>query len=550
MDKRKLLTVALCVSFLTLVVVSYNMCFETPATSTEAMVFLQEKPFPNSLEEGTNTSSFNSDTNGSDFQVQSNVEGTKNLTDTDNPVTGPTEASAEADALVKDTDASEQEETKEGDSETTTDSSSSISVESSPQVDATVEPPTEIESPNFLTGSPVGNDTSKQNEDDLSDTERSESSVIAMEGPQLTNITSPENPGACDLFEGSWVPDTRPPQYTNSTCKFIQGHQDCMKNGRPDTGYLHWKWQPYKCDLPRIDARAFLSTMRGRSVVFAGDSISRNQFQSLLCILSQAEMPFLKYQSPDDKNVAYVFPSTNFTFTIRWSPYLVHVEEKQVTRSDNETITVPYIHIDELDKSWADYAPGADILQLSTGQWWFKPGLFLQGGQPIGGHTCDGWETECKEIGFSDAYRTAIRNVLQGILSIPGFTGSVVFRSFSPDHFENGRWDNGGECVRTTPGGVAMHYVTKWMLDIQKEAFKNVTGTLNAADKLRIKMLNVTNIAQFRADAHPNVYRTFQPYSKEHQGFVQKDCLHWCLPGSIDTWNDLLVQSLQDVIHR
>lgn len=122
------------------------------------------------------------------------MEGTKNLTDTDNPVTGPTEASAEADALVKDTDASEQEETK-GDSETTTDSLSSISVESSPQVDATVEPPTEIESPNFLTGSPVGNDTSKQNEDDLSDTERSESSVIAMEGPQLTNITSPENPG-------------------------------------------------------------------------------------------------------------------------------------------------------------------------------------------------------------------------------------------------------------------------------------------------------------------------------------------------------------------
>lgn len=50
MDKRKLVTGALCVSFLTLVIVSYYMYFETPATSTEAMVFLQEKPFPNSLE--------------------------------------------------------------------------------------------------------------------------------------------------------------------------------------------------------------------------------------------------------------------------------------------------------------------------------------------------------------------------------------------------------------------------------------------------------------------------------------------------------------------
>lgn len=60
-----------------------------------------------------------------------------------------------------------------------------------------------------------------------------------------------------------------------------------MKNGRPDTGFLHWKWQPEKCDLPRIDAQAFLNAMRNKSMTFAGDSIARNQFQSLLCLLSQ-----------------------------------------------------------------------------------------------------------------------------------------------------------------------------------------------------------------------------------------------------------------------
>lgn len=60
-----------------------------------------------------------------------------------------------------------------------------------------------------------------------------------------------------------------------------------MKNGRPDVGYLHWKWQPDQCDLPRIDAKSFLKAMRDRSMVFAGDSIARNQFQSLLCLLSQ-----------------------------------------------------------------------------------------------------------------------------------------------------------------------------------------------------------------------------------------------------------------------
>lgn len=93
--------------------------------------------------------------------------------------------------------------------------------------------------------------------------------------------------GECDLALGKWIPYSRPPQYNSSTCKTIQGHQNCEKNGRPDTGYLYWKWKPDLCELPRIDPAKFLNAMRNRSIVFAGDSIARNQFQSLLCVLSQ-----------------------------------------------------------------------------------------------------------------------------------------------------------------------------------------------------------------------------------------------------------------------
>jgi hypothetical protein len=68
-----------------------------------------------------------------------------------------------------------------------------------------------------------------------------------------------------------------------------------MKNGRPDMGYLHWKWQPEECDLPRIDAAAFLKAMRDKSMYFVGDSLARNQFQSLLCLLSQVLDSSLSY---------------------------------------------------------------------------------------------------------------------------------------------------------------------------------------------------------------------------------------------------------------
>lgn len=421
----------------------------------------------------------------------------------------------------------------------------------------------------------------------------------------------------CDLVKGSWVPDPRPPQYTNSTCNFIQGHQNCMKNGRPDTGFLYWKWKPDQCDLPRIDAQAFLTAMRNRSMAFAGDSIARNQFQSLLCLLSQVfsilrhiqvggykfassnildlyrlnfwgasmvnghsqsvqyalskhrdlstkncaiktcwitnirrfflsfffsslglfllifctfqvEMPDHTYQAPDDRDNVHVFRTYNFTVAIYWSPYLVKVENKEITWN-NRTQAVAHIHVDKLDEAWVDRISGVDILQLSTGlygkttilfflqdsgvgllkgflltclltsghsivirlqqywqhrhftawisgQWWFKRGLFLQDSQALGGHICDGWEGCDKEIGFALPYRLAIHTLLQDSISIPGYSGTTILRTFAPDHFEGGSWDNGGKCVRTAPGGVPISSLTNWMYEIQIEEYQNVTG--------------------------------------------------------------------------
>jgi hypothetical protein len=61
-----------------------------------------------------------------------------------------------------------------------------------------------------------------------------------------------------------------------------------MSNGRPDDGYLYWKWKPYGCDvLPPFDGKAFLEDMRGKHWALVGDSILRNHAQSLVCLLSK-----------------------------------------------------------------------------------------------------------------------------------------------------------------------------------------------------------------------------------------------------------------------
>jgi hypothetical protein len=93
--------------------------------------------------------------------------------------------------------------------------------------------------------------------------------------------------GACDLSQGKWFFDSSGPLYTNNSCPLITKTQNCQGNGRPDKGYENWRWKPKQCILPRFDARKFLELMRGKTLAFVGDSVARNQMESLLCILWQ-----------------------------------------------------------------------------------------------------------------------------------------------------------------------------------------------------------------------------------------------------------------------
>ena len=90
----------------------------------------------------------------------------------------------------------------------------------------------------------------------------------------------------CDLFDGKWVRDRWGTAYTNRSCGTIPESKNCGKYGK-EQGYVHWRWKPDGCELPRFDAKNFLRIVRGKRMAFVGDSVSRNQMESLLCLLSQ-----------------------------------------------------------------------------------------------------------------------------------------------------------------------------------------------------------------------------------------------------------------------
>lgn len=94
----------------------------------------------------------------------------------------------------------------------------------------------------------------------------------------------------CDLFKGRWIPDLNGSLYTNWTCSMLPDSKNCGKYGRRDVDYMNWRWKPDECELPRFNPKIFLSIVRGKKLAFIGDSVARNQMESLLCLLSQVSL--------------------------------------------------------------------------------------------------------------------------------------------------------------------------------------------------------------------------------------------------------------------
>ncbi|CAN1151282.1 Xyloglucan O-acetyltransferase 1 [Linum perenne] len=353
--------------------------------------------------------------------------------------------------------------------------------------------------------------------------------------------SSPQESPACDYTRGKWVADKAGPLYNGTTCGTIKDGQNCMSHGRPDMGFLYWRWQPHSCKLPRFDPNEFLRIYSDSHIAFVGDSMARNQLESLLCMLSSVSSPELVFTNGEDNKFRrWHFGSHNVTVSIYWSPFLVKGVEKGKEGPDHNEL-----YLDQIDERWGKDLGEIDTVVLSIGHWFLHPAVYFEGGDQsdhnvLGCHYCPGMNHT--EIGFYDVLRKAIRTTLDSISS-RGDRVNVVLTTFSPSHFE-GDWDKFGACSKTEPSqDKVLEGMDADMRKIEVEEVEYAKSRGNS--KVRFEALDVTELSLMRPDGHPGPYMHPFPFANGVSERVQNDCVHWCLPGPVDTWNEILVQVMK-----
>ncbi|KAI5008499.1 hypothetical protein ZWY2020_009547 [Hordeum vulgare] len=323
------------------------------------------------------------------------------------------------------------------------------------------------------------------------------------------------------LTDGEWVREEAgaAPLYDPRECPFVDVGFRCRENG-PDDGYARWRWRPRHCELPRFDAKKLLEALRGRRLVFVGDSIGRNQWESMLCMLSSAVADagasVRRSTGAPSPSTRASSPSGSSTTTSRWST------------TGRRTWSVAAAAPGPAAR------PGTSAPRSSSAPW--TPGLTCgraptcSSSTPVTGGTRTG-SSSCKrlrlDMSVEEAYQRAMDTVHEWVQKeVDGSKTLAVFRTGT----------NGGSCAMETLPELNMTGISlgRWP-GMLLPAFGGSESSAGARD---LRVMNVTLMTAQRRDGHPAVYNV-EPSARMPVG-QRADCSHWCLPGVPDAWNELL----------
>ncbi|XP_010558932.1 PREDICTED: protein trichome birefringence-like 3 [Tarenaya hassleriana] len=345
----------------------------------------------------------------------------------------------------------------------------------------------------------------------------------------------------CDVTVGKWVYNRSvEPLYTDESCPYIDRQFTCLKNGRPDTDYLRWEWWPDGCTLPRFGPKLALNKLRGKRLLFVGDSLQRSQWESFVCLVNSV-IPGGK-KSIKRHKIYSVFRAEEYNASIEfyWAPYIVESNTDEPVIVDLQKRIVKVDSLEERSKYWEE----ADILVFNTYVWWMT-GFKIKA---LWGSFANG-EEGAEALDGPMAYRLGLKTWANWVDSTVDPTKTrVFFTSMSPTHSRSADWgkQNGTKCYNETEPVRERNYWGSGSNKAMMEVVSSVGKRMKSHS--HVTFLNITQLSEYRIDGHTSVYTETGGIiltAKERANPMRyADCIHWCLPGLPDTWNQILLAHL------
>ncbi|WCJ28048.1 Protein trichome birefringence-like 3 [Euphorbia peplus] len=347
------------------------------------------------------------------------------------------------------------------------------------------------------------------------------------------------DPEECSVNTGKWMFNkTLKPLYTDRSCPYLDRQVSCVQNGRPDSDYRHWEWQPDDCTLPRFNPEVALKKLRGKRLLFVGDSLQRGQWQSFVCMVEWIIPQDMKSLKRGRSHSVFTAKEYDATIEFYWAPFLIESNTDLKIIGDPKKRILKVDSIENHAKHWG----GVDIIVFNTYVWWMS-GLRLN---TLWGSFANG-EEGYEELDTPVAYKIGLKTWANWVDSnINPNKTRVFFTTMSPTHTRSEDWNNtkGIKCYNETqPIKKRKH----WGSGSDKRMM-SVVASITAKMKVPVTVLNVTQLSEYRIDAHTSVYTETggkvlgEEEKKDPLRFA--DCIHWCLPGVPDTWNQIFLAHL------
>ncbi|KAF9598174.1 hypothetical protein IFM89_025791 [Coptis chinensis] len=281
----------------------------------------------------------------------------------------------------------------------------------------------------------------------------------------------------------------------------------------------------------RFNATFMMEKLRGKRMMFVGDSLNRGQYVSMVCLLHRILPESAKSMETFDSLTVFRAEEYNATIEFYWAPFLLE------SNSDNAVIhrvTNRIVRKGSINKH-GKYWLGADILVFNTYLWWLT-GMKMK----ILKGSFDEERKDILEMETEDAYRMAMKSLVKWAQRNVDPEKTRVF--FTGMSIEWGGDPNGNCYNHTSP----IEDPTYWGESSRKSIMK-VIGEVFSKSMVPITFLNITQLSEYRKDAHTSIYKKqWSPLTPEQiaNPVTYADCVHWCLPGLQDTWNELLYTKL------